>query len=329
MSVLQSVFENKHSPMKPIGTRITHSSGKTYVKESTGWYNVNTGKKLDNKGTLILEAEDNDTSTEFNIPNGYVYTSGKGNKFVFKNGTWFNASSKKPVNQSNVNMLNRSAQKSIQDFNSKNDIKIGSKVTSNKGVEYTYNGTGFVSADGKQISGGAAQAAMTKLKSQNAPKQSTDDATNDSAGDSDSKPVQEPTPTDTIVPGQSALDTANPEGTPTASSDASTDSSSSDYNAQSIINSQGAGSGTPTASPDAGTGTPPSPPSAAPSSSTQPQDKMTVLAQKIKGNKYNKQIITLLSRGGKMDLLAADILLNGNVKEVIDQLNSLNNSNTQ
>lgn len=466
MSILNFVFEEKHIPRKPVGTKVTHSSGKTYVKESTGWYNVQTGNKLDYKSSLLLEAGENrhridfeekpdgyymngmkltpeqaapfanyerfngdwynkktgaaiyhedsralndkagkilkqlykesddkeaaknsaseedstapesqnteqeqseeapkaseepkpedtpkaeeqpeakpeDTSTEqadtSSIPNGYVYTSGKGNKFIFKNGTWFNLANKKPVNQSNINMLNRSAVKMIEDYNSKNEIKIGSKVSSKKGTEYTFNGTGFVSSDGKMLSGGAAQSAMNKLKAQNASNSSGTDST-DANASAEPQADDNKSEDSTIVPGESAIDTQNtdtnpaPQGSPSASTD-STDSStgnSTDYNAQSIIDNlgdheQGAENGDSTSGSDNSTQTPP----AGSSTDDSSNDPLTKLAQQIKANKYNKQIVTLLSRGSDMDVLAADILLNGNVQDVVSQLKSLNNSNTQ
>ena len=343
MSILNFVFEEKHIPNKPVGTKITHSSGKTYIKESTGWYNTETGNKLDYKSTLILESgsneevkdsgkEEDTTSTEQeptadkgtsesespSIPNGYVYTSGKGNKFIFKNGTWFNAATKKPVNQSNVNMLNRSAAKAITDFNSKNDIKIGAKVTSNKGTEYTFNGTGFVSADGKQLSGGAAQSAMTKLKAQN---DSNSSSTDEQQPDDSTK--QEDS---TIVPGESALDTQSDSQSTSSTSD--NPEQSSDYNAQSIIDNLGdqeSGNNSDTENNTSTSDVPPAPQN----NSSNNEDPLTKLAQEIKSSKYNKQIVTLLSRGSDVDLIAAEILLKGNVQEVVNQLKSLNNSNTQ
>jgi len=538
MSILNFVFEEKHTPKKPVGTKVTHSSGKTYIKESTGWYNSVTGNKLDYKSSLILEAakdyvvkqndgiyidgtklspeqashfknafykngewhrtngggkisgsdesklndafytiqneihrkkseekkaqapqnksdepvkdvtqgnlknvdgmymlygievppekakpfqryarhdakwydrsngkevtgnlsnelennyqsifNSNDStsdekpsndeaksdtqsnepqgSTEVNdqvpantqqntnassetddstnteneassgnssIPNGYVYTSGKGNKFIFKNGTWFNLATKKPVNQSNVNMLNRSAEKTITDYNSKNDIKIGSKVTSNKGTEYTFNGTGFISGEGKTLSGGAAQSAMNKLKAQ---QESSSSSANNKEQQSDNVNSSEVKPDDSgIVPGESALDTqTNTQGgsnvPPSEGESSNSSEQSDDYNAQSIINNlnseeQGTQGGDSTDSTDNA----PKPEDTPPASNNS-NDPLTKLAQKIKGNKYNKQIVTLLSRGSDMDILAADILLNGNIQEVISQLQSLNNSNTQ
>ena len=314
------------------------------------WYHMGTGDKLspedakqyedryqkeqgnsssNSSDTQAASSTDSSSDTSTNIPNGYVYTSGKGNKFMYKNGTWYNAATKKPVNQSNVNMLNRAAAKSIEDFNSKNDIKIGDKVKSNKGVEYSFNGTGFVSDDGKMLTGGAAQAALSKLKAQNASSQGTN-----SSPEPKNAQEEQPAQNDTIVPGQSALDT-NPapqsnSSTTSTSSTQDQDSENSpaqDYTAQSIINNlgnNGNGNDSTSTSTSTDSGAAPSTPP-----STQPKDPMTELAQKIKGSKYNKQIVTLLSRGGDMDLLAADILLNGNVQEVINQLKSLNNSNTQ
>lgn len=305
------------------------------------WYNMGTGAKLSpeeakqyedkyqkEQGNSSSSAKDtqespsSDSSAEpsSNIPNGYVYTSGKGNKFMFKNGTWYNLANKKPVNPSNVNMLNRSAEKAINDFNAKSDIKIGDKVKSGKGVEYTYNGTGFTSPDGKQLTGGAAQAALNKLKAEKA--QSTQ-------GTADAGSTAEPKPDETIVPGESAVDTNPPEQQNAPSTQGSPEpeqNDPNDYSAQSIINNLG-DNGTDNSDSTSGASTDSSTSSTPPS--TQPKDPMTELAQKIKSNKYNKQIVTLLSRGGDMDLLAADILLNGNVQEVINQLKSLNNSNTQ
>ena len=528
MSILNFVFEEKSKEDKPIGTKITHKSGKTFVKESTGWYNVDTGVKLNYKSSLLLEAdadrfkinfqekpdgyymngmkmtpeqakpfmnyerfgdewynksngsaiyredsskldqlaaktlqtlykepdeneeskstEDNseqksdsnkepenknskqssngtseknpvmypdvdgrgykimrnndgswvhsgtgeilspeqatpyenryqqeygssdsknasgngksdisqDTKQDTeespsgsssnqstNIPNGYVYTSGKGNKFIFKNGTWYNASTKKPVNQSNVNMLNRSAEKTINDFNSKNDIKIGTKVTSNKGTEYTFNGTGFVSSDGKLLSGGAAQSAMNKLKAQSSTNnseqgdakpsstvQGSNNTKNSTAQGSNNTKNSTDSTDSTIVPGESTLD-SQPDSQGSSNTPPSTDNSgqSSDYNAQSIINNLGnhdqgsSGSTSNNQNPPVNQNSQ--------SNNSNNNDLLTNLAQKIKSSKYNKQIVTLLSRGGDVNVLAADILLNGNIQEVIEQLKALNNSNTQ
>ncbi len=287
--------------------------------------------------TTSTDSEPETTDDNSSIPNGYIYTSGKGNKFMYKNGTWFNLANKKPVNPSNVNMLNTSAKKAIDAYNAKNDIKIGAKVTSKSGVEYTYNGSGFTSADGKILSGGAAQSAMNKLKSQNASSGSSQDDQSQGSTDTSADPASSEPKDDELVPGQSALDTQGTGTPPSTSTDSSTDAqdtSSTDYNAQSIIsgigdsgnsgNNQGSSdnSSTTTSSTQgsgSNAGTPPS----------NPQDGLTKLAQEIKSNQYNKQIITLLSRGSDVDLIAADILLKGNIQEVIRELQSLNNSNTQ
>lgn len=55
-------------------------------------------------------------------------------------------------------------------------------------------------------------------------------------------------------------------------------------------------------------------------------NEMESLASQIKASPYNKKITVLLTRGDKVSLLAADILLSGNKDEVVQILKSLNNN---
>lgn len=495
MSILNSVFDDEHGNKKPVGTKITHSNGKVYVKESTGWYNANNGIKLDYKSSLILESavdyesnskgdfingqkltpeqaypfkglhyrngkwvnadgngvinqdkqdqlnnifkktqkeiedskkpaesikgkgfesnkdgyyidgqkltpeqakpfkdltyhngvwtnkdsskgvidggtqlflnnklnsikneigtnnksesksevkstpvqqpeaepevkstpvqqpqpevkdepEQKESSTiSSSIPNGYVYSSGKGNKYIMKNGTWYSVSTKKPVLSSNVNMLNRAAEKSIENFNATSDVKIGAKVTSNAGTEYTFNGTGFTNPNGKLLTGGAAQSAMNKLKQQATPSAEPE------------AEVQDAEPN--IVPGESAIDT-NPQPQAEQEPEVQSNTDTAGPSAQSIVN-QGENAPQQEPSTQSNSTAPVNEPNPT-SSPNEDTGPLQNLAKQIKGNKYAKQIVQLLSRGGNVNLIAADVLLKGNISEVIGELNALNNSNTQ
>ncbi|WNA15926.1 virion structural protein [Xanthomonas phage XaC1] len=224
-----------------------------------------------------------------------------------KNGTWYSISTKKPVLSSNVNMLNRAAEKSIENFNATSDVKIGDKVTSNAGTEYTFNGTGFTNPNGKLLTGGAAQSAMNKLKQQAAAKEPEAKS-------------EEPE----VVPGESAVDTSTEPSSTTQPEEQNTDTAGP--SAQSIVNQGGNTSqGEPSTEPS-NTSPVNEPNPSSPSEGTGP---LKNLAKQIKGNKYAKQIVQLLSRGGNVNLIAADVLLKGNISEVIGELNALNNSNTQ
>lgn len=335
MSILNSVFDDEHGNKKPVGTKITHSNGKVYVKESTGWYNSASGIKLDYKSSLILESSnevlkekpsiDDESNTDdkepekseesnisSSIPNGYVYSSGKGNKYIMKNGTWYSVSTKKPVLSSNVNMLNRAAEKSIENFNATSDVKIGAKVTSNAGTEYTFNGTGFTNPNGKLLTGGAAQSAMNKLKQQATPSAEPE------------AEVQDAEPN--IVPGESAIDT-NPQPQAEQEPEVQSNTDTAGPSAQSIVN-QGENAPQQEPSTQSNSTAPVNEPNPT-SSPNEDTGPLQNLAKQIKGNKYAKQIVQLLSRGGNVNLIAADVLLKGNISEVIGELNALNNSNTQ
>ena len=240
------------------------------------------------------------------IPNNYIYISGKGNKFIKKDDTWINASTKKSVPESNIQMLERSAKKRIDDYNSTHDVKIGSTVTSNKGTEYTFTGTGFVSKDGKVLSGGAAKSALDKLQKITASNvQDTEDNSEESTNndknsvkDGNEEPNTEyKSPLDNVIPGDSTIDDEDiPELNDTTPS--STSSIVSRPEKQSTDNS-----------------------------TDNTDDELTTLAKNIRNSKYNRYIITLLNRGGTVDLIAADILLSGDVQGAIKNIKALNNSN--
>lgn len=86
------------------------------------------------------------------VPDGYVYTSGKGKKYFKKNGRWFSSETKQPINQSAAAPLERAAQAAIVKHNSTETVKIGTEWKSKKGVSYKYVGDGrFISDSGKLL----------------------------------------------------------------------------------------------------------------------------------------------------------------------------------
>lgn len=86
------------------------------------------------------------------VPNGYVYTSGKGKKYFKKNGRWFSSETKQPINQSAAAPLERAAQAAIVKHNSTESVKIGTEWKSKKGISYKYVGNGrFISDSGKLL----------------------------------------------------------------------------------------------------------------------------------------------------------------------------------
>lgn len=215
----------------------------------------------------------NDTtqnSGSSDVPNGYVYTSNKGNSYYKKNGQWFNSNTKKPINSSSVQMLERSAKAQIDKHNSTSPIKIGSEFKSKSGITYKYaGGNRFISDDGKLLPIATAQKVIDNLSSK------TDDST-------------EQEPQDASVDNQT--DTPNTD----------------------VPNTE-----TPAPTQNNNSGTPPA--------NDQNTNGLEGLANQIKSNPQAPRIIVLLTRGDDLSLLAADILLSGQQKEVAQILNSLNN----
>lgn len=259
--------------------------------------------------------EDENSTSFSDIPDYYIYTSGKQNKFFKKGDQWFNLSTKKPVPSSSLPLLVKSARLQIEKYNHENPVKIGTPYKSGKGKEYIFNGTSLVSSDGKQLSQAAFQSAYQKLLQQsegNSDKQeqpAQDDAPVQDTSSPEAQPQAEPE----VKPGESAIQ--DKEEQP-----------AQDYTAQSVIDNLKDGESQVQDQPQGTSEEQPKNSSPAPTSSTNPLEG---LAQSIKSNKYAKQIVTLLSRGDKAGLVLADILLNNQVAEAIQILNSLNNSNKQ
>lgn len=100
-----------------------------------------------------------------NIPYGYTIKSRKGNSYIKTPNGW--VSNGKPANQGIIKNLEAAAERKIEEYNDSPDnlVKIGQEYKSNNGKVYFYNGTNFMSADGKKkLAGGAQESAMRKLQ---------------------------------------------------------------------------------------------------------------------------------------------------------------------
>lgn len=134
--------------------------GSTYIREGKECTFIG-DKKFFSEGQFFFEADDSAVT----VPNGYIYTSGKGKSYYKKGGEWYLVGSKTKVNQSASRPLEQSAVRKIEQENSSNDLKIGKSTwTSSKGKEYTYvGGDRFISADGKMLPKGMAEKAKNDI----------------------------------------------------------------------------------------------------------------------------------------------------------------------
>lgn len=234
--------------------------GQHYSLNENEYTYIGDGKfTLDNK--LLSESDSNSVLSGFLkedddsvvIPDYFIYTAKSGNRFMKKGDTWINLQTKKPVNSSNVNTIVQASTRFIENFNNSNPVKIGTKYTSNKGKDYFFNGTAFVSPEGKSIPASAAEKILSNLAQKSA-----------SAEEPDVQPER---------PEQSRKDDA-PEQVNTDSTQESS------------------------------TG-------------------LDGLAERIKSNPKRSKIITLLGRGDKISVLAAEILLDAKEQEAIKIINDL------
>lgn len=190
-----------------------------------------------------------------NIPYGYIIKSRKGNSYIKTPSGW--VSNGKPANQGIIKNLEAAAERKIEEYNDNSDnlVKIGQEYKSNNGKVYFYNGTNFMSADGKKkLAGGAQESAMRKLQ------QSAE--TND--GEDPSAEVTEPNTNE-----------VEPSGTVDE-----------------------------------------------PESSTQDSGGKSLqeLADIINNHPQKRKLVALMSRGDKVSLIAADIILAGKAAEAVKEL---------
>lgn len=84
------------------------------------------------------------------VPNGYVYTSHTGSKYVFLEGLWFNNTTMKMIDPSKYSNMYASAHRQIVEYNSSAKMKIGSTYIS-EGKEYIFIGEGKFTQNGNVI----------------------------------------------------------------------------------------------------------------------------------------------------------------------------------
>lgn len=153
--------------------------GKSYVHNSQNIVYLGEGIFNTGKGFLSESILCEDDTTE--VPIGYVIKSNKGNLYKKTPDGWLNTQSKKILNSSASNSVSQAAKKEIDIHNSTNAVKIGTKVKSKSGKEYTYvGGDRFVADDGKLIPQNNAKTILDRLSSSNS-SDSTDDVQNNTS----------------------------------------------------------------------------------------------------------------------------------------------------
>lgn len=84
---------------------------------------------------------------KLNVPNGYIYQSHTGSKYIFLEGLWFSHSTMSMIDPRKFENMYNSAQKQILEHNSKNKMKIGSTYIV-EGQEKVFIGNGQFTING-------------------------------------------------------------------------------------------------------------------------------------------------------------------------------------
>lgn len=235
---------------------------------------------LENKSNMnrkIIKEADGDGANVV-VPDGYTITSKAGIPYYKKNGQWISSQTKKPMNSSAANSIERAAQAKIVNFNKDAPIKIGEKWTSNKGKEYTYVGDDrFISSDGKLVPKSSAKQILDKLmQDRKLDTDSTEDPEN-KTDQQDAPPAQ----TDEVPPQDVPPSTPSTEEKPKPQDEPAQDGQDSSIES---------------------------------------------LANEIKSNPKARKITVLLTRGDKVSILAADLILAGKEQDAVKILKALNSS---
>ncbi|UYL05484.1 hypothetical protein DIDNDMLP_00499 [Klebsiella phage KP13-7] len=191
--------------------------GDTYNKDNKTCVFLGESRFITENGIIINEDDEN----TIQVPNGIRITSKNGNVYQKKDGTWFDIKTKKTLNSSAAQSVERSAQKMIQTHNSNEDnIKIGSTVTSKSNKTYTYlGGDRFMDADGRLLPKSTAQSLIQKHKDEKSSGKAEDEQ---ESGSSDDTSTDTTTTTDT-----NTTDNTNSSGD-TSGGTGETDNQSSD-----------------------------------------------------------------------------------------------------
>ena len=269
-------FQDEYKPSQENGNS---EQGQDSNQDSPANDSTQDSQPETSQGDEVPPESSSSSSTE--VPNGYVYQSGKGKSYYKKNGQWYSSETKKPINSSSAKPLERAAQASIEKHNASASVKIGDTFTSKKGITYKYvGGDRFISDQGKLLPKDTARTVLDNLWKQADERKAQGQNDQSTEQNSDEQNSGEPTP---------------PESS-------STDAPPAQDNTSDAGN---AGNGS--------------------ESTEDANDPLKGLAQQIKSNPEARRIIVLLSRGDALSLMAADILLSGQQKEVAQILKSLNN----
>lgn len=121
--------------------------------------------------TYIVEDEKEKTDDinkddeNIDIPDGFVYTSPQNKQYFKKKGVWYSSATKKPLNASNIPLINRAATAQIKSMNSTSPVKIGQEWTAKSGKTYKYvGGNRFISDEGRMLPPDLSQKVMSNLQ---------------------------------------------------------------------------------------------------------------------------------------------------------------------
>ena len=265
------------------------------------------------------------TESAGNVPNGFAITSKAGVKYVKRAGQWISSQTKKALNSSAAQSVERAAETKIQKHNAESPVKIGDTWTSSKDKEYTYVGDNrFISSDGKMVPASSAQKIMDKLVS-NAKTQEPENAEQEASASEDvpglvvgkSKIKDKAGKTFVYQGGNTFI---NPDDGSALPDDIANGNIERFKQAQAgKASTSAADQGEPQASP-----LPTSPEST--STGETGSGDLESLAKQIKEHPASRKIQVLLTRGDKVSILAADILLSGIDKDAVKILKALNSS---
>ena len=250
------------------------------------------------------------------VPNGYVYTSHTGSKYVFMEGLWFNNSTMNMVNPTTYANMYTSAQKQIVEHNTKNQMKIGS-VYVREGKEVIYLGEKkFITEDNKVFEEGepSSNPLYSKIKDGTYFVSDGKKYVYDGNGKfiTDDGEVYPQDKSDKIIANhfekkeREAEDSKIKNDVDAKVDDTSTANPEDKHEEEKADQEQAVDDND------------------AKQDDVQEEDKIKSLADQIKANPKARNIEVLLTRADKLSLMAADILLSGQGDEVKKILQSLN-----
>lgn len=292
------------------------------------------------------DKEVKESDVESKVPNGFAIQSSSGKSYYKVNGQWFNAETDKVLNSGAAKMVERNAEKLIDQYNTQYSgkrIPIGQKYTSKQGNEYIWSGDKFYDKKGRTLPVTIADQVVARVKQ--------DLGITDAEDTSNDEPVQVPGPdvtddstTNTGSTGQN--DAPNPKATVTninqnrmnqgpAGNDEDIDphrhldpaNDSDDIEFDEVPDDTQSPADDASNSSDA---TPDDQSDVSQQDGESTDSFLKRLADKIKAHPLARRIIVLLGRGDDLSLMAADILLNNEQEEARKIIQSLNsNDNTQ